>query len=150
MTRRAGFTLIELTVTIVVAGLILSLVGRALGDVQRRLAAQQAMKTFEALQARTRAHAIERGTEVDLVLDTDGDSASIVLAGRVLETIHFRSELGVDVWSNASSNPVTVCLNPRGYGDPSCMSFTSVINVYFGAGSDTVSLHMLPLGQIVR
>lgn len=150
MTRRAGFSLIELLVTIVVAAALLTLVSRALGNVQGRIAADQAMKTYEAMHARTRAHAVERGSTVSLVLDTGADSASVVMrGGEVLETIHFGAELGIDVRSTASS-PITVCMTARGYGDSSCMSFNSVISIGFASGRDTVSLELLPLGQIKR
>jgi prepilin-type N-terminal cleavage/methylation domain-containing protein len=150
MTRRSGFTIIELVVTIVVAAALLTLVSRALGDVQRRIAADQAMKTYEAMHARARAHAVERGTTVRLILDTAGDSASVVLPdGEVLETVHFQSELGVDVQSGAS-NPVEVCMTARGYGDASCMSFNGTVTLSFASGRDTVALQLLPLGQIKR
>jgi hypothetical protein len=87
---------------------------------------------------------------VSLVLDTGADSASVVMrGGEVLETIHFGAELGIDVRSTASS-PITVCMTARGYGDSSCMSFNSVISIGFASGRDTVSLELLPLGQIKR
>lgn len=150
MTRRAGFTLIELTIVIVVSAALLTLVTRALGDVQRRIAADQAMKTYEAAHARARAHAVERGGTVRLILDTAGDSASVVAAGgELLETVYFGAELGVDVQSSAS-NPVVVCMTARGYGDASCMSFNSVVTLSFASGRDTVALELLPLGQIKR
>lgn len=148
MTRRSGFTLIELVITFVVAGLILAIVGRALGNVQRRLAADQGMKTFEALHARTRAHAVERGG-ASLVVDVAGDSASVVQNGNVLETIYFQSELGVDLRSEAA-NPMVICMNSRGYGDESCMSFNTTVTLGFVAGDNTESVEILPLGQIKR
>lgn len=150
MIRRYGFTLIELVVAIVVAAALMTLVSRALGDVQRRIAADQAMKSYEAMHARARAHAVERGGTVRLVLDTAGDSVSIVLpGGEVLETLHFQPELGVDVRSSAA-NPIEVCTTARGYGDASCMSFNSTVTLSFASGRDTVSLQLLPLGQIRR
>jgi prepilin-type N-terminal cleavage/methylation domain-containing protein len=149
MARRAGFTLIELAITLVVSGVLLTMVGRALGDAQRRIAADQAMKTYEAMHARARAHAIERGTNVLLVLDTSADTAAISIGGDVIETTHFRAELGVDVWSDAS-NPVQVCMTSRGYGDASCMSFNSTVRLSFGTGSDTSSVQLLSLGQLKR
>jgi prepilin-type N-terminal cleavage/methylation domain-containing protein len=150
MTRRAGFTIIELVVTIVVTAALLTLVSRALGGVQGRIAADQASKTYEALHARARAHAVERGTTVRLSLDTAADTAALSLPdGEVLEMIDFRAELGVDVRS-AASNPVVVCMTSRGYGETSCMSFNSTVTLSFTAGRDTASLQLLSLGQIKR
>ncbi len=149
-TRRAGFTIIELAVTIVVAAALLTLVSRALGTAQQRVAADQAQKTYEALHARARAHAVERGTTVRLVLDTEADSASVVLPdGEILETVHFGPELNVDVQSAATS-PVVVCTTARGYGDASCMSFNATVTLSFVAGNDQATLQLLPLGQIRR
>jgi prepilin-type N-terminal cleavage/methylation domain-containing protein len=150
MTRRSGFTLIELVIVIIVGGLILTIVGRALGDVRQRIAADQALKTFESMHARARAHAIERGTDVFLTLDSTGDSASIRIGADVIETIHFGAELGVDVSSNAAVNPVQVCMTARGYGDSDCMSYNNTLTVFFGARGDTASIQLLPLGQLKR
>lgn len=149
MTRRAGFTLIELTITIVVAALLLAIVGRAMGSVRERLATQQAQKTYEALHARARAHAIEQGRNARVILDVNGDSAFIVKNGQTVETVHFDDEFGVDVRS-AAKNPIVVCMNSRGYADESCTSFSSTIQIGFYSRSDTAAIHIRPLGQIVR
>jgi hypothetical protein len=137
-------------IVIIVGGLILTIVGRALGDVRHRIAADQALKTFESMHARARAHAIERGTDVLLVLDAAGDSVSVRIGADVIETIHFGAELGVDVTSNASTNPVQVCMTARGYGEADCMSYNNVVTVTFGSGGESASVQLLPLGQLKR
>jgi len=149
MRRRAGFTVIELTVTMVVAGILLVLLTRTLGNVRQRLAADQAVEVFVALLARTRAHAIEQGATMRLVLDTSADTASIVRSGAAIETIYFGADLAVDVESDGT-NPVVVCMTARGYGDPDCASFSGKVSLTFLAGSDTAAAGLLPLGQVVR
>jgi type II secretory pathway pseudopilin PulG len=149
MHRRAGFTVVELTVTMMVAGLLLGLLVRTLGNVRQRVAADQAAEVFEALLARTRAHAIEQGTIMRLVLDTSADTASIVRSGVAVETIRFAADLAVDVESDAT-NQLVVCMTARGYGDPDCASFSGKASLTFMAGADTVARGLLPLGQVVR
>lgn len=146
MRRRQGFTVIELVVVIVVAGILIMIAIQAMGAVQHRMASEQAARTFQTLHARARAHAIEGGTNTRLVVDVAGDSVSVRRGGDALETIRFREEFGVDI----TGSSLILCMGPRGYADTDCNSFTSPITLSFTQNGKTESVQLLPLGQLVR
>ncbi|MDT8342607.1 MAG: type II secretion system protein [Longimicrobiales bacterium] len=147
MRRCRGFTFIELVIALVVGGILIGISIREVGQVQRRMSVTQGMRAFQSLHARARAHAIERGTLVALFLDTAGDSAFIWDAGGAFETLRFQ-EFGVDV----SANPavVRVCFTPRGYADPDCNSYGAGTVLSFAQGTNTRTLELLPMGQLIQ
>lgn len=147
MNRRSrGFTLIEVLIVIVVGGILTAIAIKELGPASSRTSAQQARNVFGGIAARARAHAIERGQMTILVVDAQADSVSIVAGGNVLETVHFRAAMGIDI--QAPTAETRICMSPRGFADTSCNSFTSTIEIAFVQGAQTRTLEILPLGQI--
>lgn len=149
MDRTRGFTLIEVVIVLMIGAVLTSITFRAFGDVQERFAVKQARNAFVALQARTRAQAIEFGTETRFLASPDGDSVWITRNDTTLEKIRFGDELGVDLQGMGAT--YRLCMNPRGYGDEDCNSFDLPIYLRFVSrnGSNAASLWMLPLGQLV-
>jgi prepilin-type N-terminal cleavage/methylation domain-containing protein len=145
MHRRGGFTMIELVIVIMVGAVLTGIAFRSMSGVQGRMAARQARQTFAALQARTRANAIEMGTTVQLNVDMDGDSVWVQRGATRVETIHYGEEMGVDI---RGTGTLRLCMNPRGFAETSCNSFTTTQTLVFAAGSDTAGLQIRTLGQI--
>lgn len=145
--KRAGFSLIEVIITMLVGSILVSIAMPSVTGARGRYAVTGARSTFSALHARARAQAIERGTTVRLVVDMVGDSASIWSGTEVLETVRFGGEMHVDI--RAESSMLRLCMTPRGYADPDCNNFTTAPQIEFRQNTDTASLTMLPLGQLV-
>ena len=146
-TRRHGFSLIEVITTMMIGSILVSIAMPSVTGARGRYAVTGARSTFSALHARARAQAIERGTTVRLVVDAVGDSVSILSGVEVLETVHFGGEMAVDI--RMSSGSLRLCMTARGYADPDCNSFTTAPNIEFRQATDTASVTLLPLGQLV-
>lgn len=148
MERRSGFTLIELVIVLAVAAILIGISIVAFSDVQARMSAGQGLRTFQAMHARARAQAIEGGVTTALIVDSAGDSVVIRRNGEALETIRFREELGVDIEGSVSW--FRLCLTPRGFADPDCSSTSSPVRLAFTQGSNSETVEVLPLGQLVN
>lgn len=68
--RRRGFTLLEILILLVVAGILLSIAGPSLATSHRRYAVLVAVRTLKADIAQARVRAILDGATVRVVLDT--------------------------------------------------------------------------------
>lgn len=150
MHRKRGFTLIEIAIVIMIAGLLTSITVSAFGGVQKRLAVRQAKNAMVTLHARARAQAIEFGRETHLLISTAGDSMWITRNDTTLEKIRLQDELMVDIQGPVSA--YRLCMNTRGYGDDGCNSFDAPVTLRFisRAGTDTAIVQMLPLGQLIH
>lgn len=143
---RTGFTLIEVVIVLMIGVILTTIALSSFGGAQDRLAVRQARSTFAGLHARTRAQAIERGEMARLFVDTDRDSVWIEMGGDQIETLRFRENFNVDIQA-----PVTLlrlCMNPRGFAETSCNSFTTPQTVTFAARGYTASTEIQTLGQL--
>jgi prepilin-type N-terminal cleavage/methylation domain-containing protein len=143
-----GFSIIELVVVIMVGSVLTSIAITSFSGVSGRFATRGARQTFMAMHARARAHAVEYGRSVHLNLDPDGDSVWLSRAGDVLEVLDFDEEFHVDIRTSTSSD-LKVCMNARGFADMGCNNFTSPVTVTFSLASDTASVRVFTLGQMV-
>jgi prepilin-type N-terminal cleavage/methylation domain-containing protein len=147
MTKRSGFTMVELLVVLVVGFILASIVADGMDGYQTRSAIRDARTVFLSMHARTRAQAAESGRITRLNVDADGDSVWISRNDTTLAVAHLRSELGVDI---DGEGVATLCLTPRGFADSSCNSFGSgTMNVRFIEGGRGSTVSILPLGQAV-
>jgi len=143
--RRSGFTIVEMVVTLLVAGILLRIVVAASGPLMDRMTVDSARTSFASLAARARARAVERGQTVVLSVDPATDSAWVSQGSTLVESIAFGTTSHVDV---RAPSLMTVCLGPRGFGDLSCASFTGSQEVIFSRGVAKKSLTMRPLGYL--
>lgn len=142
-----GFTLIEVAVVLTIGGILLSMAMTGFGDVTNRMSVRSAVESFAAIQARARAHAIERGEMARLRIDPAGDSVWITTdAGRV-DFLNFRESRDVDLQSE-TAGVITLCMNPRGYAEIECNSFKSEIALDFARSGESQRLLILPMGQL--
>ena len=144
--QTAGFTLIEVLVVLVLGSVLVGIGLSGFGDTQSALAVRQARNVFNGMAARTRAHAIEAGFTTVLITDARGDSVMIFKDGAVVENVRFGEEMQIDI--QAESPVTTVCMNPRGFADTDCNSFSSAAQIAFVRGTRTETLEILPLGQV--
>ena len=141
--RRSGFSIIELVVVLMVGSVLTSIAMTSFNGVSGRFA-----QTFMAMNARARAQAVEYGRTVWLNLDPGGDSVWLSRGSDVLEVLDFGEEFDVDIRTSTGSD-LRVCMNARGFADTRCNNFASPVTVTFLLASDTASVRVLSLGQMV-
>ncbi len=146
--RRSGFSIIELVVVLMVGSVLTSIAIRNFNGVSGRFAVKGARQTLMSMHARARVQAVEFGQTVELHVDPAGDSIWLSRGGEVLNVMNFGEEFQVDIQTSTDSE-VRVCMNPRGFADTGCNSFTSPVTVTFLLTSDTASVLILTLGQMV-
>ena len=146
--RRSGFSIIELVVVLMVGSVLTSIAITEFNGVSGRFAVKGARQTLMSMHARTRVQAVEFGRTVRLHVDPVGDSIWLSRGSDVLEVLNFGEEFHVDIETSTSSE-VRLCMNPRGFADTGCNSFVSPVTVTFVLISDTASVVLLPLGQMV-
>lgn len=144
--RNRGFSLIELIVIIVLAGAMMTVAVKAFGSTASHASARQARNVFNGMAARARVQAIESGRTTILISDAKGDSVMILANGKIVENVRFGEEMDVDI--RAEANVTRLCMNPRGYADQNCSSFSKTVKVSFVQGKEASTLEILPLGQI--
>ena len=145
MTKKSGFTVVELVVVILVGMVLTGIASSAVSAAKGRMAAGQALTTFTSLHARNRASAIQFGQTSSLWIDFGGDSVWIQRGSTVVEKVHFADDMGVDIQGTGT---LRLCMNPRGFADLACNSFSSPQNVVFAAGRDTAGVQIRTLGQL--
>jgi prepilin-type N-terminal cleavage/methylation domain-containing protein len=144
---RRGFTLIELIIVVLIGSILTGIALSSYGKAQGRFAVRGARNTLVSMHARTRAMAIERGSNVQLVIDVSGDSIMVTSGATTLEKIRFADEFHVDIQS--TSGNLQLCMSPRGYADTACTNFSSTVTVTLWQNADSASVRILPLGQLI-
>jgi prepilin-type N-terminal cleavage/methylation domain-containing protein len=148
MTKRSGFTMVELVVVVVIGVILASIVVDGMDGYPTRSATRQARTVFLSMHARTRAQAAASGLTAKLNVDSDGDSVWISRNDSTLATVQFRAEMGVDIDGEGVD---TLCLTPRGFADSSCNSFgQGTMDVRFIQGGHASTVSILPLGQALN
>jgi prepilin-type N-terminal cleavage/methylation domain-containing protein len=149
MRRRAGFTLIEMVVVILIGSILVGVALQSFQNVQAAMAARSATHMYATLHQRARARAIEMGQTVLFFVDSAGDSAYIFSDGVVSDVTRFRSELNVDLRSTPTS--FFMCMTPRGYASPGCLGvgLSTPTKLEFWLNADSSSVTILPMGQLV-
>ena len=141
-----GFTLVEVVMTMLIGVILISIAIKGFGEIGNQTAARSARQTFASLHARARAHAIERGQIVRLLVDAAGDSVWITRDAEVLEIVRFAEEYAVDI--RATQEQFILCMNARGFADTDCNSFSTRVGLVFARGTQDYSAELLPLGQL--
>lgn len=138
---------------ILIGSLLVSIAISSFQNAQNAFAARGAKNMYATLQARARARAVELGSTVLFVVDTQGDSAFMFSNGAISDVTNFRRELNVDL--RATPAAFLMCMTPRGYADPDCPAYgftstsSSPIKLEFWLNADSTSVTVLPMGQLV-
>jgi len=144
--RTSGFTATELMIALVIGSVLTSVTVRNAGPVLSQTAVRGATQTFAGLHARTRAHAVERGAIARLRVDTSRDNVTVMVGSDTIEVVAFGSSQGVDIQASAAT--ITLCINPRGFGERGCNSFDSSVSISFVRGAKVSEVRLWPLGQL--
>jgi len=140
--------MLEVILVVAIAAILTSVALRGFGVVVSRVAANDARRSFAAMQARARAKALEMGAGSRLSIDPAGDSAWIAGPSGTIDRLGFATNRDVDVQST-ETGIITLCLNPRGFGDIRCNSFAAnTVDLDFVQGGQSASLRILPLGTL--
>ena len=116
--------------------------------VSGHFAVRGARQTLMSMHARARIQAVEYGQTVRLHVDPVGDSIWLSRGSEILDILDFGEEFRVDIETSTESD-VQVCMNPRGFADTGCNNFSSPVTVTFLLMSDTASVLIRTLGQMV-
>jgi prepilin-type N-terminal cleavage/methylation domain-containing protein len=146
MRRRAGFTLLEALVVLLVGSVLLSMVVRGLSTVQDSHAVRSARDSFISLHARARAHSIERGVRTRLRVSSVGDSVLVVAGADTVESFSYPDRIDVQFWSWPTR--FDLCMTPRGYADSDCNTFTSWAWMAFNQGDAWSVVLLYPAGHL--
>ena len=139
--------MIELVVVLMVGSILTSIAIMNFNGVSGRFAVKGARQTLMSMHARARVQAVEYGQSVKLHVDPDGDSILLSRGSEILDVMDFSQEFNVDIETSTNSR-VKVCMNPRGFADTGCNSFSSPVTITFVLNSDSASVLMLTLGQM--
>lgn len=154
-TRNGGFTLVEVVIVTMIGIILVGLVVPAFSTVQSSASLRGAKHMYATLHQRARSRSIELGQTTFLIVSAVGDSAYIWSDGAVSDVTHFGREMNVDLRS--SPQAFFMCMTPRGYADPDCGAWgqffsattDSIVDLEFWLNSDSTSLTILPMGQLV-
>ena len=142
---RAGFTVVELLIALVIGLTLLSMAGQALSPVREASALRSSDYAIQYLVSRARATAIERRETVRHRIDPVGDTAWIQAGTDQVTRFDFDAELGADV---VAGHTVTVCMTARGTGDPTCSQPTPAV-IGLKVAEATRYVTILPSGQVI-
>lgn len=159
---RAGFTIIELVIVILIGSILTGIALNSFQGVQSRFAVQSAKRVYMSWHQRVRSRAIETGETVIMFVWVDGDSvATLRRDGNTLireDVQQFDGDLGVTLETQGDVSFYT-CMTPRGYADTSCGSwgatdgytatFSDTVRLRFRQAADTASVLILPMGQVI-
>lgn len=147
MKGRQGFTMVELIFVVLIGSILTAVALSSVRNAQAGFSVQGARNAFVSIHARARARAIESGSNAVLFMDLDGDSASVVEGGTVVETIYFRTDYNANFLG--PTGPLELCMSPRGFADSGCTNFNSAQSIGWSFAGDTVRMRILPLGQLL-
>ncbi|MEX1258097.1 MAG: prepilin-type N-terminal cleavage/methylation domain-containing protein [Gemmatimonadota bacterium] len=151
MRDTSGFTLMEMMVALVVAGVLSAIAVSGFGDVHGRLTVRSARAAFLSSHAHARALAVERGGLVSLVADAGSGVVSVQVGcdglGAVLESRDFADSFAVEL--EVSGDALSLCMTPKGVASPALNSFNDEVEVAFVRGTASVAVVLFPLGQAV-
>jgi prepilin-type N-terminal cleavage/methylation domain-containing protein len=154
---RAGFTLIEMLLVIIIGAILLSFAIPSFNRVTASRNAQNARDAVVWMAARARARAIERGQVHLLEVSPANDRAWIVrrntgtaLASDTLETLDLVAVYNATISTGTNAN-IRLCYNARGYAFSTCSgALTADEVVTFTHVSRTAQARMKVLGHIER
>jgi type II secretory pathway pseudopilin PulG len=137
--RRLAFTLLEITVVLMVMGLIVALAVPRLSELQARSAVRAASEDIGLAFAAARSGAIAQRTLTAVVFDTVGGSVDVRSSGRTLVHRSLRLIYGVSLTSNRDS--AVYDARGLGYG-------VSNLTVVVRRGALVDTLTMARLGRV--
>lgn len=147
--HRAGFTVIELVIVLVIAGVIMSVMLPAFSRLPVQRGAANARDSIIMLAARARALAMERGTIVHLEIDPATQRSWVRVGADTVQIHEYVGEYQATI-STPEGAKVTVCYTSRGLALPSCSSAGLPVVISFSRGLYTYNARIQRLGRVER
>jgi len=144
--KEKGFTLMELVVVLTLFSIGTSIGVGAVGGAMDRTAVRGANRSFSAIHARARSHAVQRGVQVHFIADAAVDSVWINEGDSTVAAFALKEDLGVDLQS--SPQRFEICMNARGLSDRACNSFSAPIDLSFVRGAHSAQARVQTFGQL--
>lgn len=149
---RPGFSMIELLFVLIIGSVLMGMAVSGSGTYLARKGARDARDMFVYMATHARTAAIERGTDVRLVVDASTDRMVIRTgstgSGEIVDEIQL-SEFGARVTMTGGSS-LTICYNPRGFAKETCSTNIGDTEVTFTRGGFSESATVRGLGQVKR
>jgi prepilin-type N-terminal cleavage/methylation domain-containing protein len=157
--RRAGFTVVELLVVIILAGILAAMITPRFGELAARQEARNARDSFVWFAARARATAVENGRNVFLIVDLVDGKARLWMDGAAIDSLDLVNQtgnqpdggqfLGTAIQTDPEVDEIEVCYTPRGIASLSCGTTQTVIIQFTRAGRSS-SARLWAMGQVER
>ncbi|MFW6201265.1 MAG: pilus assembly FimT family protein [Gemmatimonadota bacterium] len=148
---RRGFTILELIVSIMIAGVLVGIIVPRFGMVESRRAVRNARDAFVHLAARATSTALERGEIV--CIEVVRADARIEVYTREDETpidaIELEDQFGAQV-TTSTGNDTKVCYSARGFATDAGTNVPDAGQdiVTFTRGAESAEARVRPLGQV--
>ncbi len=150
MRKATGFTVIEMLMVIVIAGIMMAVAIPFLRNTSQRTSVHGAADEISRLYATARATSIQRGKLSWLVLDPTSSTAMVIakqVTGAGIDTISKPDNLTKRYGVTFTASTDSLIFTPRGVG-ANLVSTTVILSSTTGGIVDTVWIY--PTGKIVR
>ena len=152
--NRAGFTFMELVITVSFVGLLAGVAFPRIANVQTRFALRGAVTAFMGAHAMTRATAIREGGVAELHIDASNNrfwvEVDTTLAGSgVMDTIGAVIDVGNQGLTLSSTQSV-LCFEGRGMPSSTTGCATTGATISFSYKNEADTIQTTTLGKILR
>lgn len=146
----AGFTVIELLIVIVIAGIMMAVAIPFFRTTSQKSAARGAADEVARLYATARAVSIQRGKLAYLVMDPSAGTVMVIAkqaSGTGVDTVSQPDDLGTRYGVTFTTTSDSLAFTPRGIG-ANLSNTTVILTSVSGGYADTVVIY--PTGKIAK
>ncbi|UCC81541.1 MAG: GspH/FimT family pseudopilin [Gemmatimonadota bacterium] len=151
--RNKGFTIVELIIVLVMAGVIMAVISPSLSRAFRRTGVRAAVDEFSSTHSLARSAAVRFGRMAELHIDVDASAFWVEVdtssAGGVMDTVGVvKYQQGNDV--TIKSTRALLCFDARGLPTTRGACEAPDAEIVFSSGSRVDTITITALGRILR
>jgi type II secretion system protein H len=151
--RNKGFTIVELIIVLVMAGVIMAVISPSLSRAFRRTGVRAAVDEFASTHSLARSAAVRYGRLAELHIDVAGSAFWVEVdtssAGGVMDTVGVvKYQRGNDV--TIESTRALLCFDARGLPTTRGACEAPDAQVIFASGSRVDTVTITALGRVLR